>query len=240
MKESRLVPLLLLQLVFCLFIPALPNRAPDNPTVLKEHQELLKKYNLEETKTADNPKPRQTDQQPMETPPEQDQFLNRFAHWLQRLSIPVIIFIVIILAGLFIFFFRGRSGILPSIQWGGTSELPKQAEQTFKPSGDNALAQAQARAQKNQLGEALVILHKASLKRLQQHRLVPPGDHYTNNQVRHLLAHNGTGEADAFSQLAIAAERTAFRGEEPTESAFADLMTLYCLVFEERTTGNRS
>jgi hypothetical protein len=237
MRKQMIIPLFILVGALVFFTVPLyaqgtgPVEPPDVNRVLDEHKKLIEKYDLKETKKI------APDTDKMRYPGEAEEMENReyydFGTWLKNLSLPLVVVITVILAVLFYFLFRGAGDLFP-----GTGRLPfddmfetgeGKANAADDAAGEGAYNIALKLAQDGQLGKALVLLHKSSLGKLQQRHLVPPGDFYTNNQVKFILKGNpeGSGMVDPFGQLAAAAERCAFKGEEPAEPVFLAVKTLY-------------
>ncbi len=248
MRKKPTVPLFILVGIVVFSIGPLgaqgtgPGEPPDVQRVLNEHKKLIEKYDLKETKRIE------PDTGKMRQPREAEETENRehydFSTWLKNLSLPLIVIITVILAVLFYFLFRGTGGLFH-----GAGRLPfdhmletgeGDAHGADDAAGDGAYGVALELARSGELGKALVLLHKSSLKKLQQIHMVPPGDFYTNNQVKLILKGNpeGSGMVDPFGQLAAAAERCAFKGEEPAEPVFLAMKTLYEKTFLKM--GNRS
>ncbi len=243
MRKKTITALLTLvgAAVFLAGSPGMSGGPPDVPRVLDEHKKLLEKYHLEEPKKAE-PEVEKI-QRPEEVEKKENRERPDFGTWLKNLSLPLIVILIAILAVLFYFLFRGTGGMFPGLGRSPFDDFPgsgggdeSAADDT---TGDRAYAIALERARSGELGNALVLLHKSSLRKLQHMRLVPPGDNYTNNQVTRILRENpgGGGTVTPFGELAAAAERSAFKGEEPAESTFLSLKTLYENTFLK--IGNR-
>jgi len=219
-----------------------PGEPPNVQRVLNEHKKLIEKYDLKETKRIE------PDTGKMWQPMEAEEMENRehydFGTWLKNLSLPLIVIITVILAVLFYFLFRGAGGLFPGTGRLPLDEMPETGEgdahAADDAAGDGAYSIALELARGGELGKALVLLHKSSLRKLQQRLLVPPGDFYTNNQVKRILKVNpeGSSMVNPFGQLAAAAERCAFKGEEPEEPVFLAMKTLYENTFLKM--GNHS
>lgn len=219
-----------------------PVEAPSKTTVIEKHNKLLKKYGLKKTgpkqaRELQKEKPRRPENSEQQEEQRGFSFAD-FAEWFKRLSLPIIILIVVLLVVLFYFAFRGSSGLLPSAPVRkpvpGEKEDGDKEEET-RPAG-GPYQQALELANRGQVGNALVLLHKTSLKILQAIHLVPPGDNFTNNQVKQILRRKQEGEnlVNPFGRLAGAAERTVFRAEEPGKEVFSEMKSLYEASFLAR------
>jgi hypothetical protein len=208
--------------------------APSRSVVIEEHEKLLQKYGLKkmEGRRRGGAQQPQTQREHREQQEERRGFsFSDFAEWVKNLSLPVIILIVAVLVLLFYFAFRGSSGLLPSQRAGPVIRKPEE-EAHEEPEDSKARGPYQRAlelARKGELGKALIVLHKSSLRVLQGIHLVPPGRNFTNNQVKQLLRRKeeGSGMVTPFGRLAMAAERVAFKGEDPGEQVFSDMKRLY-------------
>ena len=96
-------------------------------------------------------------------------------------------------------------------------------------------------AKKGEYGKALILLHKASVYKLRENRWIPSGKNFTNNDIRWLIKDSGSGKKIflPFSQLATAAERAAFKRENPGEEIYTKLRQLYETTFLKMRPGDR-
>jgi hypothetical protein len=129
-------------------------------------------------------------------------------------------------------------------------DTPNQQETTVKgrdykdeevKTSDKGYHMALELAKKGEYGKASIMLHKASVKKLRENQWVPLGKNFTNNDIRWLIKDSGTGMKifTPFSQLAAAAERAAFRRENPGEETYAKLRQLYETTFLKMRTRDR-
>ncbi len=210
---------------------AVPADSPAKPEVVKQHRELLEKYGIKPTSgrkpgTGNRKNERSSDKR-------RDSSFSDFGKWLNNLALPLIVIIIVSLVVLFYFFFRGSSGLLQGRVKMADFPDPGTGEQDIvgrqDPYGDGAYTKALELAKNRQYGSALVTLHKSSLRKLQRIHLVQPGDNFTNNQVRRMLkqVEGGSVLLTPFGQLASAAERIAFKGEESSKNTFETLKVVY-------------
>jgi hypothetical protein len=227
------------------------DESPTTEEVLEAHQKLLKKYGFEErgnTKFKEEEgrsySPGKEEEEPeVESEPGRESI--SFFDWLRGLSFPIILIIVAILIILFYFMFRGVPGFfrksvdIASQRETGGKERDSRDEEV--KTGDKGYHLALELAKKGAYGKALILLHKASIKKLQENRWIPLGKNFTNNDIRGLIKEPDTGMKIfiPFSRLAAAAERAAFRRESPGEEIYAKLRQMYETTFLKMRARDR-
>jgi len=215
------------------------DESPSAEEVLEAHQELLKRYGFEEGGNTGFKEEEESSYSPGEQEEEQREKSEpggesiSFFDWLRGLSLPVILIIVAILIIIFYFMFRGVPGffrksvdIASQLETGGKEHEDRDEE---VKTGDKGYQLALELAKKGAYGKALILLHKASIKKLQESQWVPSGKNFTNNDIRGLIQVPDTGMKifTPFSQLAAAAERAAFKRENPGEEIYVKLRQMY-------------
>ena len=107
--------------------------------------------------------------------------------------------------------------------------------------GDKGYHLALELAKRGEYGNALILLHKASVKKLRENHCIPSGKNFTNNDIRWLIKGSGPGKKifTPFSQLAAAAERAAFKRENPGEETYTKLRQMYETTFLKMRTRDR-
>jgi hypothetical protein len=223
-----------------------PGSAPTTPEVREEHQRILQKYygiekhnmqaGTKETSGRIGSRPVDGRVTKDETPGyEEESSFSEFLESLGQLPLPVILIIIAFLVILFYLAFRGvpgafRKSLKPSGQTGrvdkGTPEADEEGRTGIQ---DKGYAAALELAKNKEYGRALVVLHKTSVKKLQEQRLIPSGFHFTNNEIKQLIQNSLSAASflNSFAQLATAAERAAFRKENPDEATYIRLRTIY-------------
>ncbi len=227
------------------------DESPTKEEVLDAHQELLKRYGFEERGNTGFKEEEESSYSPGEQEGEQREKSEpggesiSFFDWLRGLSLPVILIIVAILIIIFYFMFRGVPGffrksvdIASQPETGGKERDDRDEE---VKTGDKGYQLALDLAKKGAYGKALILLHKASIKKLQENRRIPLGKNFTNNDIRVLIKEPDTGMKIfiPFSQLAAAAERAAFRKENPGEEIYAKLRQMYETTFLKMRARDR-
>lgn len=224
---------------------------PSAEEVLDAHQKLLKRYGFEEVDRRETYEEEENSYSPGEKEREQrkksesDGESISFFEWLRGLSLPIVLIIVAVLIILFYFMFRGVPGFFRR-----SVDISNQQQTAVKAfdykddevkTGDRGYQLALELAKKGTYGKALIVLHKASIKKLQENRWIPSGKNFTNNDIRSLIK-----EADTvmkifppFSQLAAAAERAAFKRENPGEEIYAKLRQIYETTFLKMRARDR-
>lgn len=219
------------------------DKPPGSEDVLEEHQKLLKRYGFaerdkreiyeEEGRRYSYREKEREEKEKSESGRERISFFD----WLRGLSLPIVLIIVAILIILFYFMFRGVPGFFRK-----STDTSKQHETAGKgrenrdeemKTGDRGYHMALELAKKGEYGKALILLHKASVKKLWENHWIPPGKNFTNNDIRGLIKDSGQGMRifTPFSQLAVAAERAAFKRENPGEETYAKLRQMYETTF---------
>jgi uncharacterized membrane protein SpoIIM required for sporulation len=254
-RPARLPIFLIILLAVLLLTVSMPPRllaagdSTHHPTareVIEAHQELIKKYGPEKADLS-RKEPRQDKRVESEKSEdrEEERVSPGFLEWLQGLSLPVIIIIVLILVILFYFMFRGVPGFFPGAVAGAAVKKPGVKSGAdgaeWDRGGDEDYGAAVRWAKQGEYGRALVVLHQSSIKRLQENHWIPLGRNFTNNDIRRLIGESGTGVVffTPFSQLAAAAERVAFKHENPGPEAYIKLEQSYEAVFLKMSTGGR-
>jgi len=229
-------------------------RSGESPTteeVLEAHQELLKRYGFEERSNLEINEEEERSYSPGEEEGEQREKSESggegisFFDWLRGLSLPIVLIIVAILIIIFYFMFRGVPGFFRK-----SVDISHQQETAVKErdyideevkTGDKGYHLALELAKKGAYGKALILLHKASIKKLQESQWIPSGKNFTNNDIRGLIKEPDTGMKifTPFSQLAAAAERAAFKRENPGEEIYAKLRQMYETTFLKMRARDR-
>jgi hypothetical protein len=226
----------------------------DPPTakeVLEAHQKLLKRYGFEEMDKRKINEEEERNYSPGEQEGEQREKSESgkeslsFFDWLRGLSLPIVLIIVAILIILFYFMFRGVPGFfrksvdISNQHQAGVKEFDYKDDEV--KTGDRGYRLALELAKKGAYGKALILLHKASIKRLQENRWIPSGKNFTNNDIRGLIKGPDTGMKifTPFSQLAAAAERAAFKRENPGEETYSILRQMYETTFLKMRARDR-
>lgn len=223
-----------------------PGSAPTTPEVREEHQNLLQKYySIKEQKmqTGADETSGRTENRPIdgkatrgETPGyEEESSFFEFLESLGRLPLPVIIIIIAVLVILFYLVFRGVPGafprsVKPSSQTGQADKAAPEADNKGRTGiRDKGYTASLELAKNKEYGKALVVLHKTSVKKLQEQRLIPGGGHFTNNDIKQLIQNSSSAAVflNPFAQLAASAERAAFRKENPGEATYIMLKKIY-------------
>lgn len=230
--------------------PAAKDRArlapPGPPRVKEEHRKLLERYGLEKETEIDVRAEKEIVVDEEEAVDEEETSFFDFAESLKELSLPVIIIIVVVLAVLFYLLLRGAPRFFPPLVTGGEQDRGAPGppgEDDGDHTGDAGYKRALALAQKGAYGKALIVFHKSSLQKLRDYHLIPPGEHLTNNEIKGLIENSRTGISTPFTHLAAAAERVAFKGEEPKPETFRALKAVYETSFlkmggkKQRVTG---
>jgi hypothetical protein len=216
---------------------------PTSEDVLEAHQKLLKRYGLEEKDRREINEEEGRKYSYREEEGEQREKSESggeeisFFDWLRGLSLPIVLIIVAILIILFYFMFRGvpvffrKSVDTSNRQETAVKERDYRDEEV--KTGDKGYHLALELAKKGAYGKALILLHKASIKKLRENRWIPLGKNFTNNDIRWLIKDSGTGMKifTPFSQLAAAAERAAFKSENPGEETYSRLRQMYETTF---------
>lgn len=203
--------------------------SPRDKKVLLEHKKLMMQEHIKDNKEErSETNGAGTDEEQKEKKSSNNE--NRsFFEWLQNLSPLMILLIVAMLALIFYFGLRRTAGVISWDKSGGPIRIKEPEEAEEKNIKDLSFGNAMELAKTGQLGGALIVLHKASLLKLQFNHMVPPGEHFTNNQVKGILKSKPETKNIQlpFHRLAEAAERKAFKGEEPGRETFNGLVTLY-------------
>ncbi len=225
--------------------------SPTNEEVLEAHQKLLKRYGFEERSNTgfkeeeeSSYSPGEKEVEPGEESESGEESIS-FFEWLRGLSLPIILIIVAILIIIFYFMFRGVPGFFR-----GSLDIARPGETGVKEcdyrdeevkTGDKGYHLALELAKKGAYGKALILLHKASIKKLQENLWIPLGKNFTNNDIRVLIKEPDTGMKIflPFSQLAAAAERAAFGRENPGEEIYAKLRQMYETTFLKMRARDR-
>jgi hypothetical protein len=226
-------------------------KPPTAEEVLDAHQKLLKRYGFEEMDRREINEEEERNYSPGEQEGEQREKSEpggesiSFFDWLRGLSLPIVLLIVAILIILFYFMFRGVPGFFrKSVDISNQHHTPVK-EFDYKDdelkTGDRGYQLALEMAKKGAYGKALILLHKASIKKLQENRWIPSGRNFTNNDIRGLIKDPDTGVKifTPFSQLAAAAERAAFKRENPGEEIYAKLRQMYETTFLKMRARDR-
>lgn len=254
--RKRLIVLFLLVLILVLTPLMLEARAgsdqpPTSKDVLEAHQKLLKRYGFEERDRRDineeggrNYSYREKQEEQKEKSESGGEGIS-FFDWLRGLSLPIVLIIVAILVIIFYFMFRGvpdffRKSVDTSNQQ-ETALKGRDYKDEEVQTSDKGYHMALELAKKGEYGKALIILHKASVKKLRENHWIPSGKNFTNNDIRWLIKDSGTGMKIfiPFSQLAVVAERAAFRRENPGEEIYAKLKQLYETTFLKMRARDR-
>jgi hypothetical protein len=252
--KSGIIRLVILLLISGVLLMPDARVDPDEPPTVEEvreaHQKLLKRYGFEKREGSEihNGEGREYSYREKERETEEKSRSGgeniSFFDWLRGLSLPIVLIIVAILIILFYFMFRGVPGFFRK-----TVDTPNQRETAVKgrdykdeevKSGDKGYHMALDLAKRGEYGKALILLHKASVKKLQENQWIPWGKNFTNNDIRWLIKDSSTGMKIfmPFSQLAAAAERAAFKRENPGEETYAKLRQIYETTFlKMRTRG---
>jgi hypothetical protein len=253
---NRLIVLCLVVLLLVVAPLMLGARAgsADPPTaeeVLEAHQKLLKRYGFEERdrKEINEEQGKRYSYREKEEKQKEKSESGKgsisFFDWLRGLSLPIVLIIVAILIVLFYFMFRGVPGFFRK-----SVDTPNQRETAVKgrdykdeevKTGDKGYHMALELAKKGEYGKALILLHRASVQKLRENQWIPSGKNFTNNDIRWLIKVSGTGMKIfmPFSQLAAAAERAAFRRENPGEEIYARLRQIYETTFLKMRARDR-
>jgi len=220
-----------------------PGEPPTADDVLEAHQKLLKRYGFEEVDRRDI-----NEEEGRNYSPGEEEGVQReksesggesisFFDWLRGLSFPIVLIIVAVLIILFYFMFRGVPGFFrKSVEFSHQQQTAVK-EFDYKDeevkTGDKGYQLALELAKKGAYGKALIVLHKASIKKLQENQWIPLGKNFTNNDIRSLIRQPDTGMKifTPFSQLAAAAERAAFKRENPGEEIYVKLRQMYEATF---------
>lgn len=249
-RKNRTAVLLLCILLFLFTAPSTPAHSapppgakdnayrppPGPPEVKKEHRKILDRYGLENQTGTGKPAKEKTVVEEEEAMPEEETTFLDFTESLKELSLPVIIIIILILAVLFYLLLRGMPRFFPPSATGkeqNDTGLGPPREDHGDRTGDAGYNRALALAQKGAYGRALIVFHKSSLEKLRDYHLIPPGEHLTNNEIKGLIENSETGISTPFTHLASAAERVAFKGEEPMPGTFRALKAIYEASFLE-------
>lgn len=242
-------------LVLFLMVPMVDARAesdgpPGDDKVLEAHRELMERYGfLEKGKREINEDQvrrysyRENEVEEREEESGRDSI--SFFEWLRGLSLPVVLIIVVVLIILFYLMVRGVPGFfqkgvdVPGQQSAVGYENGNRDEEM--QTGDKGYNQALELAKQGEYGKALILLHKASVKKLRENHWIPPGKNYTNNDIRWLIKGSSPGKKlfTPFSELATAAERVAFKGENPGEDIYGEMRKMYEAAFLKMPARDR-
>ena len=248
-KKRRSGTVIMLAAVLLFLAAPLPGQArttsgnpPTRDEVLEAHRDMMKEYGVEEKKVEQDTQESAVREIEIE---EDSRNSTSFLEWLRGLSLPAIIIIVAVLIVIFYFLFRGMPGFFrsraesPPVQKAAPLFTGDSLEKV--ESSDDGYRMALELAKTGEYGKALIVLHKASLKKLQENRWIPLGKNFTNNDIRRLLQKAGieSGITFPFSQLAVAAERAAFKKENPDRHIYMELKSIYESAFLEMQTGKR-
>jgi uncharacterized membrane protein len=227
------------------------DKPPGSEDVLEAHQKLLKRYGFAERDKREiyEEEGRRYSYREKERGENEKSKSGRrkisFLDWLRELSLPIVLIIVAILIILFYFMFRGVPGFFrkstdTSSQQETAGKGLKNRDEEIK-TGDRGYHMALDLAKKGEYGKALILLHKASVKKLRENHWIPPGKNFTNNDIRGLIKDTGQGMRiyTPFSQLAAAAERAAFKRENPGEGTYAKLRQMYETTFLKMRARDR-
>ncbi len=255
--SGRLIVLCLVIFILIVMTQSMPgaragsNEPPTAKEVLEAHQKLLKRYgfeerdrgeiNEEEAKKYSYREKQGKQKEKSESGRESVSFFD----WLRGLSLPIVLIIVAILIILFYFMFRGVPGFFRK-----SVDTPNQRETAVKgraykdeevKTGDKGYHRALELAKKGEYGKALILLHKASVQKLRENQWIPSGKNFTNNDIRWLIKDSIPGMKIfmPFSQLAAAAERAAFRRENPGEESYAKLRQISETTFLKMRARDR-
>jgi hypothetical protein len=224
---------------------------PTSEDVREAHQKLLKRYGFEERDGREINEGERREYSYREEEREQEERSESggerisFFDWLRGLSLPIVLLIVAVLIILFYFMFRGVPGFFRK-----SVDISYQRETAVKglenrdeevKTGDKGYHMALELAKKGEYGKALVLLHKASVHKLRENQWIPSGKNFTNNDIRWLIKDSGPGMKIfmPFSQLAAAAERAAFKRENPGEETYAKLRQIYESTFLKMRARDR-
>lgn len=209
---------------------------PGSEKVKTVHKQLMNRYGVPIDSRYDGEK-EMIDARPsdeMQARQREEPRSGGFGAWLKRWGLLVSVIIIVVLAIVIFLMFRWVPGVFrPTIRTGVDPQFRREkgGKRTVSTSPDQDYDIARDFARRGEFGPALVVLHKGSVKRLQEKRLIPRQDNLTNNDIRRLVAKTGSVLHGPFSQLATAAERAAFKNENPGESTFTTFKTLYERVF---------
>jgi len=249
MVRRYLFLFVIIALLLVVYVPANSSPGSGNPPnsdeVIDEHRQLLKKYGIEKKVAMEKDSRPETRTEPYkgETDSQRNTFLSKLAKFFSRWSLPLIIVIILALIALFYFALRGVPGFFP-----GRGEETKEkkvekgdhdVDNKIKRHGDEWYETALGLARKKQFGKALIVLHKSTLKKLQENNFIPAGEHFTNNEIKVMIKNSKTGIYNPFTRLAGAAERVAFKREEPAEDTYLALKKMYehAFLFLSRNRG---
>jgi uncharacterized membrane protein len=256
MRNRIIVLCLVVLLLMVLAQPMLDARAgsdepPTSEDVLEAHQKLLKRYGFEERDRREINEEegrrysyREKEREQKEKSESSGEIIS-FFDWLKGLSLPLVLIIVAILIILFYFMFRGVPGFFRK-----STDISNRQETAAKERenrdeevniGDKGYHMALELAKKGEYGKALILLHKASVKKLRENQWIPSGKNFTNNDIRGLIKGTGPGMKifTPFSQLAAEAERAAFKRENPGEVTYAKLRQMYETTFLKMRARDR-
>lgn len=250
---------LLLLVVFILVVITQPmpgaragsDSPPSSKDVREAHQKLLKRYGFEERDRREINEEERREYSYREEEGRQEGKSKSggegfsFFEWLRGLSLPIVLIIVAILIVLFYFMFRGVPGFfrksVDTYNQRETAVKGREIRDEEVNTGDKGYHMALELAKKGEYGKALILLHKASVQKLRENQRIPSGKNFTNNDIRWLIKDSVAGMKIfmPFSQLAAAAERAAFKRENPGEETYAKLRQMYETTFLKMRTRDR-
>ena len=204
---------------------------PPSDEVREEHRNLLKKYGFEKRLEKGVEEASNENIEPSDTGKRKDISFSEFAKLLRHLSLPLIIVIILVFAALFYFTLRGVPRFFPGKVEMSKNKKTGKGDRYGGPqrefSGDDCYKTALELARKGEFGSALIFLHRSTLKKLQESNVIPRGEHFTNNEIKGMIRDSKTGIYSPFTRLATAAERVAFKREEPAEETYLGLKQIY-------------
>ncbi len=204
---------------------------PPSDEVREEHRKLLKKYGFEKRVEKEVKERSNVNIEPSDSDNRGEISVSEFAKLLKHLSLPLIIVLILVFIALFYFTMRGGPRFFPGKageskkKKTGTGDQEDGAKREF--SGDDCYETALELARKREFGKASIFLHRSTLKKLQESNYIPRGEHFTNNEVKGMIRDSKTGIYSPFTRLATAAERVAFKREEPAEEIYLGLKQTY-------------
>ncbi len=194
--------------------------APDTSRVKEQHRFILEKYGYLEKKEkgGETVTPPRVEPEEEVPPPQQTS---------KTTSILIIFGVLVALVIIFFLAFRRMPVFMPQapVQVSPAAAGPVVGGIPDLPPGD--FQAALALAKEGKYGIAVLILHRRSVELLCEGRIIPPGGHFTNNDIRRLLHGHASNLGEHFSRLAAAAERVAFAHLEPTREGFGQMKVIY-------------
>jgi hypothetical protein len=144
---------------------------------------------------------------------------------------PALIVVLIAVFCLILFIVIRR--MLPSFRGvgkisGGTAtpDSPVDAGEKTTGNAQGLYREAVQAARGGDYGRAVLLLHRASVAALTDRSLIRGGDEYTNNEIRSILT-RGNPCYPAFSAIASASERIAFRYDPVEPAEYERLLSAY-------------